>query len=104
MDAGPVLSQKSVAVSENASAGEVLPHLFEIGTELLLESLPAVFEGEVSAETAEVQSEDDVLAADLISGEEGELKVWKEGARVCHDRVRGFSMWPGTRYSDVMQS
>jgi methionyl-tRNA formyltransferase len=42
------------------------------------------------------QDEELVVNADMIDSSEGELRVWEENARVCHNKVRGFSMWPGT--------
>jgi len=36
------------------------------------------------------------INAEMIQSSDGELFVWKDSAMVCHNKVRGFSMWPGT--------
>lgn len=96
MDAGPIVSQKVCEVGENDQATEVLPLLFEIGTSCLLDAMPDVISGKVTIDTATPQDEAQVVNADLIDSSEGELKVWNESATTCHNRARGFSMWPGT--------
>lgn len=96
MDAGPILSQTESTIDENDTATTVLPHLFELGTQSLIKLLPDVINGKKSFETAMIQNEDDVINADMIDSSEGELCVWKDSAKTCHDKTRGFSMWPGT--------
>jgi len=96
MDAGPIVKQTTKSVDKDSQATEVLPFLFEVGTEDLLEVMPKVISGEINMDNARKQSEDGVVAASMIEKAEGELKVWKESATSCHNKVRGFSMWPGT--------
>jgi methionyl-tRNA formyltransferase len=95
MDAGPIIAQESVHIDADATASFVLPHLFDIGTQLLLKSLPRVLDGTITMDTAQAQDENLVVAADMIDSSEAELKVWEESALTCHNRLRGFSMWPG---------
>lgn len=96
MDAGPIVSQKECMIDENDQASFVLPHLFQIGTDCLLEALPNIVSGKMSMETAVQQDDELAVPADMIDSSEGELCVWKESAICCHNKVRGFSMWPGT--------
>ena len=97
MDAGPIVKQTTVSpVDEDAQATEILPYLFKIGTEDLLDVLPDVLDGKITMDNAQKQDEEGVIAASMIAKEEGELKVWQDSARACHNKVRGFSMWPGT--------
>jgi len=96
MDAGPIVSQKESKIDENDQATFVLPHLFEIGTDCLLKAIPDVVEGKITMENSLHQDDDAAVAADMIDSAEGELFVWKQSARTCHNKVRGFSMWPGT--------
>lgn len=96
MDAGPVVKQTEDDVGENDDATKVLPHLFEIGTDLLVDAIPEVIKGEITFESSLSQDEDKVVNADMIDSSEGELFVWRDSARDCHNKVRGFSMWPGT--------
>ena len=93
MDAGPIIAQKEAMVDENASALQVLPDLFALGTELLLEKLPDLLKGSITMETATPQKDDDAVAASMIHSSEGELKL--ESALVCHNQWRGFAAWPG---------
>jgi methionyl-tRNA formyltransferase len=96
MDAGPIIAQEEQMIDENDQATTVLPLLFEMGTNMLLEVLPDILEGKITMETAQPQDESLVVNANMIDASEAELRVWQESARVCHNRVRGFSMWPGT--------
>ena len=95
MDAGPIVSQKEETIDENDTATKVLPHLFEIGTELLLEAMPDLLSGKINMETATIQDEEAVVQASMISPSEAEFKPWEESAKTLHNRLRGFSMWPG---------
>lgn len=96
MDAGPIVSQKEEIIDDNDDATKLLPYLFDIGTQSLLEVIPNVVNGKITMDNAMEQDEGLVVNADMIDSSEGELKVWEENARVCHNKVRGFSMWPGT--------
>jgi len=96
MDAGPIVSQKEEVIDENDDATKLLPALFEVGTELLMDALSEVIEGKVTMDNAQVQDEELVVNADMINSSEGELFVWRDSASDCHNKIRGFSMWPGT--------
>ena len=95
MDAGPIIAQKEEEVDENETATTLLAKLFAIGTDCLIEAMPKLLSGEITMETATQQDESKVVNADMISSSEAELRVWEESARTCHNRLRGFSMWPG---------
>lgn len=96
MDAGPIVRQQELEIDENDNATKLLPLLFDMGTEMLVEVLPDVIAGKVTMETASPQEEESVVNADMIDSSEGELFVWRDSARMCHNKIRGFSMWPGT--------
>ena len=96
MDAGPIIAQVEQSITEDEQATTVLPQLFEIGTKSLLVTLADVLTGKITMETAMEQDKEKIVNADMIDPSEAELKVWEETARVCHNRVRGFRMWPGT--------
>ena len=95
MDAGPIVAQEEKEIDENLTSVEVLPMLFEIGTNLLLDKLPELLDGTITMETATPQDEEQAVAAPMIQSSEAEFKVWEESARTCHNRLRGFAMWPG---------
>ena len=94
MDAGPIIAQEKMTVHANDTATTVLPALFELGTKLLLENLPDVLSGKITMETATAQDDAQAVPAAMIHSSEAELKVWQESAITCHNRLRGFSMWP----------
>lgn len=95
MDAGPIIAQEEKEFDENETSVTVLPSLFEIGTNLLLEKMPDILDGRITMDTATVQDEDQAISAPMINAAEAEFKVWQESARACHNRLRGFAMWPG---------
>ena len=98
MDAGPIVCQETAEIDENDTATNVLPFLFDIGTKSLLnKALPDVLSGKVTMEIGSIQQDESmVVNASLIDASEGELKVWEQSATTCHNKARGFSMWPGT--------
>lgn len=95
-EAGPIVRQAEETIDENDDASKVLPHLFNIGDDLLIDALPEIIKGETTMETALEQDEDKIVNADLIHSSEAELFFGKDSARTCHNKIRGFSMWPGT--------
>ena len=95
MDAGPIISQKEETIDENDTHTTVLPFLFDVGTDLLIDAMPDLVQGKITMETATAQDEDAVVHADMIDSAEAEFKPWEESARTMHNRLRGFSMWPG---------
>lgn len=96
MDAGPIVTQNRCQVDENETATTLLPLLFKIGTQMLIEVLPKVLEGKINMENSMQQDERGVVNANMIDSSEGELFLWRESARKCHNKIRGFSIWPGT--------
>ena len=96
LDAGPIIVSKELEVDENDTTTTVLPMLFEIGTECLIDVLPDILNCDITMETATPQDESKVVNADMIDAAEAELRVWEESARDCHNRLRGFSIWPQT--------
>eukprot|EP00578_Thalassiosira_sp_NH16_P023991 CAMPEP_0181093982 /NCGR_PEP_ID=MMETSP1071-20121207/9742_1 /TAXON_ID=35127 /ORGANISM="Thalassiosira sp., Strain NH16" /LENGTH=427 /DNA_ID=CAMNT_0023176265 /DNA_START=26 /DNA_END=1309 /DNA_ORIENTATION=+ len=96
MDAGPIVTQESLEIDENEQATTLLPTLFDVGTKCLIDALPKVLEGEISMDSATIQDESLVAEASMIDSSEGQLWPAKMSAAQCHNRVRGFSMWPGT--------
>jgi methionyl-tRNA formyltransferase len=96
MDAGPIVAQEQYAVKDDETATTLLPLLFEKGTKLLLDALPSICSGAISFETATPQDEKEVTQAAMIDASEAELKFWEHDATTCHNRVRGFAMWPQT--------
>ena len=95
MDAGPVLRQIKRPLDGDEKAPEMLTELFEKGVEALLEELPSVFAA--SGGRAVPQDEKTLSHAAKVSPDEGELDFQKQSALECHNKVRGFAGWPGTK-------
>lgn len=96
MDAGPVLRQITRPLKGDEKAPDLLTELFETGVGALLEELPSVFAGDAAAR-AVPQSEETLSHAAKVSPEEGELDFTKQSALECHNKVRAFAGWPGTK-------
>ena len=96
MDAGPVLRQVTRPLKGDEKAPDLLTELFETGVGALLEELPSVFAGDAAAR-AVPQGEETLSHAAKVSPEEGELDFTKQSALECHNKVRAFAGWPGTK-------
>jgi methionyl-tRNA formyltransferase len=94
MDAGPIITQSTLDVKDHETATTLLPKLFQIGTQSLISVLPKIFDETITMSTATIQNEEEVTYAKLIDTSEAEFKVWQESATSCHNRLRGFHMWP----------
>jgi len=93
MDAGPIVAQEERRLEGDETAPELLMELFEKGTNLLVDSLPAVFDGSA---TPSEQNEEDATAAAKISKEDAKCDPSVESALAIHNQARGFAEWPGT--------
>jgi len=96
MDAGPIIAQEEHKMEDDTQdAAALLPFLFDVGTQSLLQHLPRLLNGEITMDTATAQCDDDVVNADMISPKEAQLRPWEETATQLNNRRRGFAMWPG---------
>jgi len=93
MDAGPIVRQIPVPLTGDEKAPAFLAAMFELGTNALLEALPAYFAG-----TCEKQPQDEAQAcsAPKLGVSEARVDFAQASARVIHNRVRAFAGWPGT--------
>ncbi|KAG9448977.1 hypothetical protein H6P81_008942 [Aristolochia fimbriata] len=95
LDAGPVIASERIAVDDNIKAPELLSVLFDIGSKLLIQELPSIFDGSARMK-AQVQDDSKATLAPKITSEESWLSFDQE-ALVLHNKVRAFAGWPGTR-------
>jgi methionyl-tRNA formyltransferase len=91
VDTGPVLSQRSVPILPDDTAGSLGKRMAELGADLLLETLPAYLDGKCIP-----QAQDDSLAtyAPMIKKEDGELD-FSHPAESLARGVRAYNPWPG---------
>ena len=91
LDTGPILAQKSVAISPQDTTGALTDKLSQIAAELLPEVLVRWTGGEI---TPQPQKETEATYSAPITKEEGEID-WHLPAVDTWRRVRAFQPWPG---------
>lgn len=91
LDTGDILLKKEVAIGENETAGELTDRLAIVGAELLLETLPAYFSGELKGIP---QNEAEMTYEPMMSKETGKINFSKT-AKEINCLVRGVNPWPG---------
>jgi methionyl-tRNA formyltransferase len=91
IDTGPVLSQRSLSITPEETAGTLSPKLAALGAGLLIETLPAYISGEL---TPHDQENLQPSYASMLKKEDGLLN-FDEAADVLARRVRAFQPWPG---------
>lgn len=97
MDAGPIAAQRSMTLEGTETSGQMLDHLFNWGSDLLVEEvLPKVFSGDMNMEAAQTQDEELVTLAPLIAKTDGMMWPHNETAQQMLNKMRGFDGWPGT--------
>lgn len=90
LDAGDIISQVTVPISETDHTGSMFQALSVAGTKLLKETLPSILN-----ETNEriVQDESLVTFARNISREQERID-WSKGGKAIYDQIRGLHPWP----------
>ena len=91
MDAGDILVQRSVPIQPADTAGTLHDRLAVVGAEALLSTLDQMASG---ALVRHPQDDAEATLAPKLTKEDGHVD-WTRSAREVHDRVRGFTPWPG---------
>ncbi len=94
LDTGPILSQRSVRIQPDETAGSLFEKLSELGQILLLETLPGYISGEIKPRP---QPEAGATYAGMLKKQEGELDFSLSAAEL-ERKVRAFNPWPGTYF------
>ena len=91
LDTGPILSQRSTPINTDDTTGTLTERLAQIGAELLVETLPGWFGGQITP-----QPQDDALATkcERLTKEEGIIH-WARNAVDIERQVRAVTPWPG---------
>lgn len=92
LDAGPIIGERQVVLDEVITATELYNQLSVLGCELITTDLVDYVQGKI---TPVVQDESKVTLAAKIMKEES-LIDWSTTAEKIHNKVRAFSMGPGT--------
>ena len=92
IDTGPILTQRAIPIEPDDTAGSLSPKLSQLGAELLLETLPAFLQGDLTP-----QPQDDSLAtyAPMLKKANGALDFSKPALELAN-QVRAYDPWPGT--------
>ena len=91
LDTGPMLAAKSINIGRDDTAGSVFRALSTLGADLLLETLPGYFTGNLKPVP---QPEEGVTYAPMLRKEDG-LLDFAHPAVVLERRVRAMNPWPG---------
>ena len=91
LDTGPILSQRSIPLARDETAGSVFEKLSHLGAELLIETLPDYLSGKIQPIP---QPEEGMTYAPMLKKEEGQLDFTRP-ADELERRVRAFNPWPG---------
>lgn len=94
VDTGPMLSQRSIPIAPEDTAGKLFEKLALLGADLLLETLPRYLSGELSPQP---QPTEGVTYAAMLKKEDG-LLDFSRSAIDLERRVRAFNPWPGVYF------
>ncbi|HZW59821.1 MAG TPA: methionyl-tRNA formyltransferase, partial [Woeseiaceae bacterium] len=94
LDSGPVYAQAALAIGAQETGGELHDRLARLGGELLVETLPALLEGRLTAlpqDAAGVTYAAKITAADAVLD-------WRQPAPQLARAVRAYNPVPGARF------
>lgn len=90
LDTGDMLMKKSTEIGENETASELHDRLSVIGAELLIETIDAIKQGNV---TPTRQNDDESSYSPMLTKDMCPIDFSKT-AREIHNQIRGLSDWP----------
>ncbi|GAE91684.1 methionyl-tRNA formyltransferase [Gracilibacillus boraciitolerans JCM 21714] len=91
MDAGDVISQHEIVIDDKDDVGTLHDKLSVVGSDLLIDTLPGIFSGEIRA-TA--QNEELATFAPPNIKREQEKIDWSQSQQVVYNHIRGLHPWP----------
>ncbi|MBQ2434046.1 MAG: methionyl-tRNA formyltransferase [Clostridia bacterium] len=91
LDTGDMLLKREVEIGDSETAGQLTERMSYIGAELLKETLPAYWAGEI---TPVPQKEEEMTYDPMLSKELGKID-WTKSACEIDCLVRGVNPWPG---------
>ena len=94
VDTGGILSQRSIPIQPDDTAGMLSERLAELGAELLLETLPGYLS---EALTPQAQDESQATYAPMLKKEDGLLDFSQTAAQLAR-RVQAYNPWPGAYF------
>jgi len=91
LDTGPILSQQSIPINDDMTAGMLFDQLAVMGADLLLETLPKYINGEIKPQP---QDDENATYAPRLKKEDGMLD-FSQPASFLARMVRAYNPWPG---------
>jgi len=91
LDTGDILYQKTVPILGSDTGGSLFDKLAKLGSEMIVEVLPKIENGEV---TPIVQNEEDADYAGMLTKSMGKIS-FDDSAEKIDRQVRGMDPWPG---------
>jgi methionyl-tRNA formyltransferase len=91
VDTGSLLSQRSIPILPEDTAGSLFGKLSRLGAELLLETLPLYLRGEIQPQP---QDDSQATYAPMLKKEDGLLDFNRPAEELAR-RVQAFNPWPG---------
>ncbi|MCU0493016.1 MAG: methionyl-tRNA formyltransferase [Chloroflexaceae bacterium] len=92
MDSGPILAQAVVPLPPHARSGPLTDELFQLGSRLLVEVLPAYAAGQLLPQP---QDHSRATVTRLLKKEDGQID-WNLPALVIERMTRAYDPWPGS--------
>jgi methionyl-tRNA formyltransferase len=93
MDAGPVYAQQALSLSGDETKQELADKLLGIGTQMLIDNLPAIIDGKMRATE---QNEAEATYTKLLKKDDGVVN-WQEPAEVVERKIRAYAGYPKSR-------
>ncbi|MBL8050155.1 MAG: methionyl-tRNA formyltransferase [Anaerolineales bacterium] len=90
LDTGDMLTKKSIRLKPDDTAGSVFQTLSTLGADLLIETLPKIFEGSI---TPQPQPDEGATYAPMLKKEDGKLN-FNHSVYEIERRVRAMNPWP----------
>jgi methionyl-tRNA formyltransferase len=97
MDAGPLLAQAKLNVSNDETPETLTQKIVEVGSPLLVQTLKNYGTGRLAATE---QDHSQATFCKLLSRQDGVID-WSEAADVIERKVRAYNPWPGTSSNDL---
>ncbi len=92
LDTGAILSQESVIIQEDMTAGALSDRLANLGAELLISTLPQYIQGKIDPIP---QDDEKATFAPSLKKQDGQLDFSQPAAYLAR-MVRAYHPWPGT--------
>ena len=91
IDTGPLLSQRKVTIEPDETAGGLSQKLAQLGADLLIETMPGYFSGELKPQPQKGEHS----YAPMLKKRDG-LLDFTQSAAALERKIRAYHPWPGT--------